>query len=93
MDSIEKVWLIKHWKELKAKKRRDNSTILMRGYEDKYKCSECFHRLTKSCTDDLVFGCEYWYSPSAQESFGVGYEEEKETLFERKKKRRNSLRK
>ena len=48
-------------KQEKARRRRLQRTLaIMPKYGDKYKCSACFHRKTKSCTDNMPNGCEYW---------------------------------
>lgn len=47
----------------KAIKRRKRSLRIMKNFGDKYSCKKCFHRLTKSCTDDLPNGCEFWWNP------------------------------
>lgn len=42
------------------RRRRQRTLAVMVKYADKYKCSECFHRKTKSCADDMPNGCEQW---------------------------------
>ncbi len=48
--------------EVKRVIRLKRSLEKMRRYGDKYQCSECFHRKSKSCTDDMPNGCEDWFS-------------------------------
>jgi len=55
----------------KAIKRRKKSLKIMKKHGDKYLCSKCFHRATKSCTDDLPNGCEYWYNPNSSKTLVV----------------------
>lgn len=47
----------------KAVSRREEALRTMKQYGDKFSCSTCFHRKTKSCTDDLPNGCQYYYNP------------------------------
>jgi hypothetical protein len=56
--------------------RRNRSLERMKKYGDKYPCSECFHRLTKSCTDHLPNGCEYWWMPNSRK-IGIAYKQRK----------------
>jgi hypothetical protein len=56
----------------KAIKRRKKSLRIMKKYGDKYSCKKCFHRATKSCTDDLPNGCEYWFNPNTKKT-GIAY--------------------
>ncbi len=49
----------------KAVTRRNKSLKIMKKFGNKYPCSKCFHRATKSCTDDLPNGCEYWFNPNS----------------------------
>lgn len=55
--------MIKEKQEQKAKERRIKSLRIMKPYGKKYKCTECFHRKSKSCTDNLPNGCEHWFNP------------------------------
>lgn len=48
--------------EAKRVKRMQRTLKKMRKFGDKYQCSECFHRKTKSCTDDLPNGCENYFN-------------------------------
>jgi hypothetical protein len=57
---------------MKAVKRRKRSLRRMKKYGDTYKCSECFHRKTKSCTDDMPNGCEHWFNPNSEKK-GIAY--------------------
>lgn len=70
----EKAMYIETVQKRKAVKRRNKSLLKMKKYGDKYKCSECFHRKTGSCTDDLPCGCEFWFNPNS-EIIGLAYGE------------------
>lgn len=61
LSSKEQAEYINKKMEQKAAKRLQRSLTIMRKYGNKYPCSKCFHRKTKSCTDDLPNGCEHWY--------------------------------
>lgn len=60
LSSKEQNQYITKCKKAKNEKRRQKSLKVMKKHGDKYKCSECYHRKTESCTDDLPNGCEYW---------------------------------
>lgn len=47
----------------KAVLRCKESLRVMAKFGDKFKCSECFHRTTKACTDDLPCGCQWYWNP------------------------------
>ena len=68
----------------KSEKRKQKSIKLMSKYPGQYKCSECFHGLTQSCTDNLPNGCEYWFNPHSKKQ-GIS--------FEQQQKRYNRIRK
>lgn len=51
------------WQAKKAEKRLENSVKFMRKIKEDFPCEKCFHRQSKSCTDDLPRGCEYWFWP------------------------------
>lgn len=68
----------------KGEKRKQKSIKLIAKHPGKYKCSDCFHGLIKSCTDNLPNGCEYWYNPHSKKQ-GIS--------FERQQKRYNRIRK
>ncbi len=55
------LWLknaIKHKQQYKAEQRRKKSLAIMADY---HSCKDCFHRLSKSCKDDMPNGCIEWY--------------------------------
>lgn len=57
---------IKEWMARKAARRKAKSLREMSKIEGVFDCADCFHRKTKSCTDDMPNGCEYWFSPGSK---------------------------
>jgi len=53
---------IKKTMQAKADRRRNRSIALMKNHEGEYDCKDCIHGKTKSCTDKLKNGCEYYYN-------------------------------
>ena len=70
-DEEKELYLKKIFKR-KAIKRMSKSIRVMKNYIGKYKCSDCIHGKTKSCTDNLPNGCEYWFDPNS-EKIGLAY--------------------
>ncbi|HDY90111.1 MAG TPA: hypothetical protein ENH82_18585 [bacterium] len=64
---------LERWQVGKATMRRSRSNEFMAKINVLFNCKKCFHNLTKSCTDNLPKGCEYWFSPNS-EIQGLAYE-------------------
>ena len=52
---------IKKRTDSKAARRRARSIATMKQNGLSYNCNECVHGKTRSCTDNLLNGCEYYF--------------------------------
>ncbi len=50
------------WQGDKAAKRIAKSIQIMKKAKVKHNCKTCFHGITKNCTNNLKWGCEYWFN-------------------------------
>lgn len=60
------------WQKVKSATRRTRSNEFMAKINILFSCKKCFHGLTKSCTDNLPRGCEYWFNPKS-DIIGLAY--------------------
>lgn len=60
---------IKRKNKAKSVLRRRRSIRLMKDYPGEYSCTDCIHGQSKSCTDALKNGCEYFYNAKTERKF------------------------